>query len=94
MDRFAIEVQHPRAVAGGAQITHRTIAIVAAPEMQSEQGEPIGNRFVGHALQCVTRDAMQGGAGTRQQTGVHRLLHERVAEMPDPGGAAPVAPDA
>ena len=38
----------------------------------------------------VTRRAMHPGAGRRQQAGVDRLLHERVAEVPDPGCAAAI----
>ena len=62
MDRLAVQVQNARTIASGAEIVHGSVAIVATPKVQREEGEAVGDRVVGHLLQGVARDAMHGGA--------------------------------
>ena len=90
VDGLAVQIQEPRAIAGGAQVAHCSLGVVAAAEVQRQEGESVGDRFVGHTLQRVTRHAVQRGACPREQAGVDRLLDQRMAEVPDPGRPAAV----
>ena len=51
VDGLAVQVQQPRAIASGAQVAHGSLGVVAAAEVQGQQGEAVGDGFVGHTLQ-------------------------------------------